>query len=114
MASSPVLVFIGAGAVAALYALRLNLRKQRQIRAIVTRIKERDGAQWQRLPWLHRTMPRVGLNVLFEAAIVGDADTLQLYRGLRRLERRQMTALIVCAAAIVLLLIGAQFWGWRW
>jgi hypothetical protein len=109
-----VLVLTGAAAIAALYALRLNLRKQRQIGEIVTRIKEWDGAQWQRLPRLHRTMPRVGLSVLFEAAIVRDAETLQLYQGLRRLERRQMAALIVCAAAIVLLLIGAQSWGWRW
>lgn len=114
MAKFSVLVLTGAAAIAVLYALRLHLHEQRQIREIVMRIKERDGAKWQALPWLHRAMPRVGLSVLFETARIANAEMVGMYQELRKLERRQMAALIVCAAAIVMLLIGAQSWGWHW
>jgi hypothetical protein len=109
-----VVVLTGAAAVAAFYAFLLDVRKRTYIRQLIAQIKERDGAKWQALPRLHRAMPRVGLSVVFKAGIIGDTETLGLYAGLRRIERRQMGALIVCAAAIVLLLIGAQSWGWRW
>lgn len=114
MTSLEVKVLVGAATMAFMYALFLDFRKQKRIRLLVTRIKEKEGGLWQTLPWLHRAMPRVGLKVLFQAARIHDAESTDSYRHLRVVERRQMIALIIGACAIVIVLSGTRYWGWSW
>lgn len=115
MASTQVKILIVVVGLAALYAFRLDVKKQRQIRELVARIKDQKDDRWHTLPWLHRALiPRAGLAILFKTSAVGDAESLGLYQELRRIEHKQMGALIVCAAAIVFVLLGTLFWGWTW
>jgi len=114
MTSTEVKVLVGAATVAFIYALFLDLRKQKRIRLLVARMKDKEGERWRTLPWPHRAMPRVGLRSLFRTGNIADAESTDAYRHLRMVERRQMIALIVGAAAIVVVLTGTRYWGWSW
>lgn len=114
MTSIEVKVLVGAATLAFTYALFLDFRKQKRIRLLVARVKEKEGATWQTLPWLHRVVPRIGLKILFQAARVHDAESTDAYRQLGTIERRQLITLIVGAAAIVIALAGTRYWGWSW
>lgn len=114
MTSIPVKILVAFATIAALYALYLDTRKQKQIRLLVARIKERNGDQWQALHWLHRAIPRVGLRALFQTARIDDAESTDAYRRMRIVERRQMIALVIVAASIVIILTGTNHWGWSW
>jgi hypothetical protein len=81
---------------------------------LVARLKEKESNTWQTLPWLHRAMPRVGLKVLFQAARIHNAESMDSYRRLQVVERRQMIALVIGACAIVIVLSGTRYWGWNW
>jgi hypothetical protein len=114
MASTQVKILIVVAGLAALYAFRLDVKKQRQIRELVARIKDQKDNRWHTLPWLHRALiPRAGLAILFKTSAVGDVESLALYQKLRFVERKQMVTLIVAALAIVVLLIGTRYWGWH-
>lgn len=114
MTSTEVKIFVGAATVAFIYALLLDFRKQKRIRLLVARVKEKESEKWRTLPWLHRAMPRVGLRILFRTANIADAESTDSYRQLRMIERRQLITLIVGAVAIVVVLAGTRYWGWSW
>lgn len=113
MTSVPVEILGSVAVVAGFYACGLDMHKRNYLRQLVARIKAQDTGKWQTLPWLYRgLMPGAGLGIVFKTSSVSDAVSLGLYQKLRRIEYKQMGALIVCAAAIVVLLIGMLFWGW--
>ena len=114
MTNIPVKILVALATIAALYALYLDTRKQKQIRLLVARMKEKKTDKWQALPWLHRAIPRVGLRALFRTAHIDDPESTDAYRHMRIVERRQLVALIIVAAAIVIALTGTSYWGWSW
>jgi hypothetical protein len=58
MTSIEVKALVSAATIAFLFALFLDFRKQKRIRLLVARIKEKENGAWQTLPWLYRAMPR--------------------------------------------------------
>lgn len=114
MTSTEVKILVGAATLAFLLALFLDFRKQKRIRLLIAHMKERQSERWRGLPWLHRVIPRVGLRTLLQAEPIDDAESVDAYRHLRKLERRQLITLIVGAVAIVIVLAGTRYWGWSW
>jgi hypothetical protein len=114
MTNIEVKILVGAATIAFLFALFLDFRKQKRIRLLIAHMKEKQGEKWRGLPWLHRVIPRIGLRTLLQTAPIDDAESVDAYRNLRKLERRQLITLIVGAVAIVVVLAGTRYWGWSW
>jgi len=98
----------------ALYAWWLSDRQSRRFRDFVSWIEANHGAHWQSLPWLLRKFNRVGGVVqLRRGPLGGDAEFMARYRHSKPVRWPQVLALSAGMAAIGLVGLGIESFGWH-
>ena len=98
-----------------LYSWWLSDRQARRFRDFVSWIEDQRSEQWQSLPWTSRRLNRPGgVEQLRRNELRNDPEFMTRYHQGRMVRRPQVVALLGAVAAIGLLAIGIEYFGWTW
>lgn len=93
----------------------LSDRQSRRFREFLSWIEDNYGARWQALPWAARRFNRIaGVEQLRRSELGSDTEFMIRYHQARAVRWPQIVALACGMAAIGLLAIGIEYFGWTW
>ncbi|MCZ6589588.1 MAG: hypothetical protein O7B98_00405 [Alphaproteobacteria bacterium] len=113
--SPQIIALIVLAAALTLYAWWLSDRQARRFRDFVSWIEDQRSEQWQSLPWTSRRLNRTGgVEQLRRNDLRNDPEFMTRYRQGKMVRRPQVVVLLAAVAAIGLLAIGIEYFGWAW
>jgi hypothetical protein len=113
-ATPAVIIFTVVGVIAALYAFVCHVRAERVAQVAMKQLRAAQPAVWQSLGWLLRLAnPAFTINVLRTRHHITDPQFDRQCELVKRHQRHQWFAVAVALVCIVMVLIGARFWDWR-
>lgn len=113
--SAEIKVWIIVAAGAALSAYAISWRATSKTRQLVAWIEATYPERWNALPRLHRNWFKgAAIEGLRHRGLKNDSEFAQRYDEIKRLKRWMIALIIAGSAAIGVVLLGTQFWGWSW
>ena len=108
-----IIALILLAAALALYGWWLSDRQVRRFRDFVSWIKDHHGARWQALPWVSRQLNRAGgVEHLRRNGLGNDPQFMIRYRHAKMVRWPQVVVVLCGMAAIGLVAVGVQYFGW--
>lgn len=96
-----------------LYAWWLSDRQARRFRDFASWVEDHYGERWQALPWTSRKLNRNGaIEHLRRGGLGDDPQFMARYRQGKMVRWPQVAAVVAGMAAIGLLGVGIEFFGW--
>jgi hypothetical protein len=96
-----------------LYAWWLSARQARRFRDFALWVEDHYGERWRALPWTSRKLNRNGaIEQLRRNGLNDDPQFMARYRQDKMVRRPQVVAVLAGMAAIGLLAIGIEYFGW--
>lgn len=99
----------------ALYAWWLSIQQSRRFRDLVSWVEENHPDRWQALSSLSRALNvRGGIETLRREGFAEDPAFMERYHESRRGNGPKLAAILTAMAAIAIIPLGIQYWGWTW
>jgi hypothetical protein len=110
-----VMALITLAAVVSLFAWWLSVRNSRRTRELIEYLERNQGSFWGSQQTLSRKLTAIGIIEAYRRSAQNpDPEFSALYQARKRGLLAQISAIVLAATLIGLVLIGTRFWGWSW